>query len=114
MNSIMREKWTAGSDGRKEKESGEDETRNNDGCGIDNSAVMVAMVCGMVLSFILLAILLAIIGMKWYTHCLIMLTTFLISPLSLSLCSRRYFTCSGFCFSSLVTSTTTCKSIHFS
>ena len=44
---------------------------------------MVAMVCGMVLSSILLAILLAIIGMKWYAHRLIMLTTFLISPLSL-------------------------------
>ena len=73
----------AGSGGR--KESGEDETRNIDGSGRDNSAVMVAMVCGMVLSFILLAILLAMICWKWYAHPLLMLTTSLISPLSLYL-----------------------------
>ena len=71
MNSIMRDKWTAGSDGRKEKESGEDVI--NGGCGRDNSAVMVAMVCGMVLSFILLAILLAMVCWKWYAHHLILL-----------------------------------------
>ena len=43
---------------------------------------MVAMVCGMVLSF--LAILLAMVCWKWYAHCLLMLTTSLISSLSLS------------------------------
>ena len=73
MNSKMRAKWTAGSGGRKEKESGEDVIRNNDGNRRDNSAVMVAMVCGMVLSFILLVILLAMVGVKWYAHCLLML-----------------------------------------
>ena len=63
----MREKCTAGG--------------NNGGSGRDNSAVMVAMVCGTVISFILLAILLAIVCMKWYAHCLIMLTIkFSLSP----------------------------------
>ena len=69
----MRAKWTAGSGGRKEKEIGEDEIRNNGGNGRDNSAVMVAMICGMVLSFILLATLLAMVGVKWYAHSLLML-----------------------------------------
>ena len=79
----MREKLTAGSGGRKEKESDKDETRNNGGSGRDNSAVMVTIVCGTVISFILLAILLAIVCMKWYAHPLLMLNTPLISPISL-------------------------------
>ena len=67
------------------KESGEDVISKNGGSGRDNSAVMVAMVCGMVLSFILLVILLAMVCWKWYAHPLLMLTTSLLSPLSLCL-----------------------------
>ena len=113
MNLSIREKWTAGSGGR--KESGEDVISNNGGSGRDNSAVMVAMVCGMVLSSILLVILLAMVCWEWYAHCLAYYFSDKFSlSLSVSLHSRSYVRSPCFSHSSPVTSSTTCKSMHLS